>query len=153
MVEFEPIKSEDKVEDILKGSLGLELPVRGGWGYCKDKALIIKENFMPIEQLQFMFAMGRATIVMNLTRTKENRYGGINIKELSREVLEEEGETFYKVTYEVTGMLEEIYAKFIDEYKQNHGNENFDLNDHFKRREENTLKIEETIWFKKEREC
>lgn len=148
MTQFEPIKSEDKVEDILKGSVGLDLPVSGGWGYSKDEAVAIKNDSIPLQQLQFMFATARATIVMNLTQPKEKRYGGINLKELSKEALEEDGITFYKVTYEVTAMLEDVYAGFIDEYKANHGDESFDLSAHFKRRDESTLKLEETIWFK-----
>ena len=45
-------------------------------------------------------------------------------------------------------MLESDYAKFIDEYKDGYGKEGFDIQDHFKRREEATLKREVVYWVK-----
>ncbi len=148
-MEFEKIKSDDKVEDIIFGALELKLPVTGGWGYTKEEAVIITDDSMPAMQVEYMFVTAHATIVMNLTQPKEKRYGGINVKELSRESLTQNGENIEKVEYEISGMLENVYADFIKEYKENHGDEKFDLNGHFKRRDENTLKIKQTFWFKK----
>jgi hypothetical protein len=148
-VEFEKIKSDDKVEDIILGALELKLPVTGGWGYTKDDPVIITDDSMPSIQLEYMFVTAHSTIVMNLTQPKEKRYGGINVKELSRESLEEKGEMIEKVNFEISGMLEDVYADFIKEYKENHGDDKFDLNGHFKRREENTLKLNQSFWFKK----
>ncbi|MBD3841261.1 MAG: hypothetical protein IE909_05160 [Campylobacterales bacterium] len=147
MVKFEKIKSEDSVRDILKGTFGLDLPIEGGWGYTNDEPLVILSFPFPKEQMQFMFASARQNLVMNLTQPKETRYGGINLKEIDRQMVQLNSNTFEKVIYEVSGMLEETYALFIDEYKKNHGNVEFDLGDHFKRRDDATLKFKETIWF------
>lgn len=141
---IEQIQSSDKIEDIIFGAFNLKLPVSGGWGYSQDEATIISDQ-QKRKQIQYMFATARSTIEMNLTQTENERYGGINVKELSSETYDD----FEKVTFEISAILEHVYAKFIQEYKDNHGKEGFDLKDHFSRREENTLKRIECFWFKK----
>lgn len=147
MIKFEDIKSEDSVNDILKGTFNLELPILGGWGYSELDMVEILDNSIPKEQLQFMFATARSTIEMNLTQPKENRYGGINLKEISREEYILEDRTVSKVKYEITAILEDIYNQFISEYKENHGKNNFDIATHFKQRDEKSIKLEKVIYF------
>ena len=141
---IEQIKSSDKAEDIIFGAFNLKLPISGGWGYSQEEATVIYDE-QKRKQVQYMFATARSTIEMNLTQSDEDRYGGINVKELSSET---NGE-FEKVTFEISAILEHVYAKFIQEYKDNHGKEEFDLKEHFKKREESTLKRIETFWFTK----
>lgn len=141
---FEKISSSDKVEDIIFGTFNLRLPVAGGWGYSKENAVQITSNEIEIEQLQCMFVTALSTIEMSLTLPKESRYGGINVKKISVEKFDQ----FEKTTFEITAMLETVYADFIKEYKENHGKKEFNLQEHFKRREQNTLKRVEEIWFK-----
>ena len=141
---FKKIQSSDKVEDIIFGAFELKLPIRGGWGYSKENAVEIVGSELPTSQLQYMFATARSTIEMNLSQPEDSRYGGINVKEISRQKID----NLENVTFEITAMLEPIYAEFIKEYKENHGKSEFDLKNHFQRRAENTISRIEEIWFK-----
>ncbi|MEA3315217.1 MAG: hypothetical protein U9Q30_05120 [Campylobacterota bacterium] len=148
MIKFEEIKSDDSVNDILKGTFNLELPISGGWGYSELEMVEILNNSVPKEQLQYMFGTARSTIEMSLTQPKENRYAGINLKEISREEEILEGKTISKVKYEISAILEDIYNEFISEYKENHGKDDFDIASHFKQRDEKSIKLEKIIYFK-----
>ena len=94
---------------------------------------------MSLNQLEHTFALVRAQLEMSLTQEESNRYSGINVNEKERESITEETELFEKITYEVTGMKEEDYNAFVQEYKDGYENKELDLNDHFKRRKEATL--------------
>jgi len=74
----------------------------------------------------------------------EERYAAINLNELHREV---EG-AYEKVSYEISAMREVEYNVFIKEYKENLEKKEFDINDHFAKRKEATLKREVVYWFK-----
>lgn len=147
LIKFEEIKSEDSVNDILKGTFNLELPISGGWGYSNLDMVEILDNTIPKEQLQYMFGTARSTIEMNLTQPKENRYAGINLKEISREDEIMQNKSISKVKYEITAILEDIYNDFISEYKENHGKVDFDIASHFKQRDEKSIKLEKIIYF------
>ncbi len=91
----------------------------------------------------------RAYIEMNMTLPEEERYGSINPKEIERESFSEADSLYDKVTYEVSGMKENLYADFINEYKNNAEKPGFDLADHFNRRKEATLKRTVVHWFER----
>jgi hypothetical protein len=86
----------------------------------------------------------RAYLEMNMTLEEDERYGAINLNELSREPIG----GLEKVVYEVSAMKELEYKAFIAEYKENLEKSDFDMNDHFARRKEATLKREVLHWFK-----
>lgn len=150
MSDFQAIASTDPIKEIIKSAFDTELSLSGGWGYTKASATIIHDsNNMPIEQLEHMIQMMRAYIEMNMTLSKEERYGSINPNEIDREQITESGQTYDKVTYEVTGMKEDQYALFINEYKENFGQPDFDLGDHFERRKKATIKRTVEHWFER----
>ncbi len=146
---FKKIDEADETKRVIKEVFNIDLPIKGGWGYEKENSLIVTNNQIPLKQLQNIFATMRATIEMSMTQPKESRYGGISVKELS---CEEFGE-YQKVTFEISGMLESDYKKFIDEYKENFEKEEFDISLHFQKRKEATIKRVENFWFKKEFQC
>jgi len=47
----------------------------------------------------------------------------------------------------LTGVVESDYEKFIDEYKREYGQPDFDLEGHFKRRKEKTVVLQKAFWF------
>ena len=142
---FERLKEGDDIREVLKAAYGVELDVSGGWGYDKESALVITDTKTPKEQLEYMLATMRANLEMNITQPKENRYGGVRAEEIKR--TQKDG--IDKVTYLVSGMKESEYEEFIAEYKENFGKESFDIEEHFKRREEATLRLEVEFYFKK----
>jgi DNA-binding PucR family transcriptional regulator len=127
----------------------IHLTLSGAWGYTQTQATVIEanEHAIPLSQLEHMLISMRTYLEMNMTLEKKQRYGSININETHRDQIKTNSLVFDKVTYEITAMQEDIYASFINEYKEGYGKENFDLNDHFKRRKEATLTRIVTYWF------
>lgn len=145
MKEFKEIEAEKDLENFIRVVFNANLKVSGGWGYSKDLATTIEQgDDGSVAQIEFTLATMRAYLEMNMTLAEDERYGAINLNEISRE---SEGE-YEKVTYEISAMKELEYKEFIDEYKEHFENSNFDMNEHFNRRREATLKREVVYWFK-----
>ena len=139
------LQDGDDVKEVLRAAYDVKLDVSGGWGYDEDSATIIgKDNQTPKNQLEYMLASMRANLEMNITQPKESRFGGINVSEVKREIVGE----LEKVTYEVSAIKESDYAFFIQEYKDNFEKSDFDMEEHFKRRKEATIRREITYFFK-----
>jgi len=141
MPTFAPLHKETNIQKLIKETFDADLPLSGDWGYSKEKSTIIDSlpQGMPLPQLQHMLTTIRAHLEMNITQEAENRYGGINANEKAREESKTDAGIFNKVTYEITGIKEDLYNAFIKEYKKGYGKEEFDLNAHFQRRKEATL--------------
>jgi hypothetical protein len=141
MPTFNTLQEETNIQKLIKDTFDADLPLSGDWGYSKEKATIIDSlpQDMPLPQLQHMLTTIRAHLEMNITQETENRYGGINANEKAREESKSDAGIFHKVTYEITGIKEDLYNAFIKEYKEGYGKEAFDLNAHFQHRKEATL--------------
>ncbi len=149
MTVFKQLQENLNIHELIKSTFDVDLALAGNWGYTKENATIIEavpEN-MTLPQMEHMVTSIRAHLEMNITQEQENRYGAINANERVREEIRSEGSIFNKVTYEITAMKEDPYNAFIKEYKEGYGKEDFDLNDHFKRREEATLTREVIHYF------
>ncbi len=145
MQEFKVIEAEEDVQNFIQVAFNANLKVSGAWGYTKALATVIEQgNEGSVAQIEFTLATMRAYLEMNMTLEEDERYGAINLNELSRVV---EGE-YEKVTYEISAMRELEYKKFIAEYKENSEKPDFDMTEHFNRRKEATLKREVIYWFK-----
>ena len=135
-MKFERLKNSDEIKDIIRQAFGVELDISGGWGYDLDNPVQIKlDDISQKNQIEFTFAMMRATLEMSLTQPKESRYAGINVKEIKREDLD----GIEKVTFEISAMKESDYNHFIQEYKDGFGKDDFDINKHFEERKRATL--------------
>ncbi|HIP46582.1 MAG TPA: hypothetical protein EYG95_03375 [Campylobacterales bacterium] len=144
---FQHIQADDDIKEVIKSAFDLELDVDGGWGYDKDSALIIHDSPMPLLQLQHTLSSMRAHLEMNMTLSKEKRYGAINVNEIKREEKEFNIRKYDIITFEISAMLEETYAKFIEEYKAGQDSDGFDIQAHFERRKKATLIRKEVFWF------
>lgn len=148
MSEFQEIDSSDSIKEIIKSAFDMEVALEGGWGYSQaDATEIYSTNHLPMEQFEHTLATMRAYIEMNMTQEESQRYGSINPKEIDREDIVIEEQSYQKVTYAVSGMREDQYADFINEYKNNYGKADFDMGEHFERRKEATLTRNVEHWF------
>jgi len=149
MSQFIQILSKENIQQLIKSAFDTNLPVSGGWGYNQQEATILESNedALPLSQIEHMLASMRTYLEMNMTLEKEDRYGSINLNELSRKTIEENGSVYDKVTYEISAMKETSYTDFITEYKEKYGKKDFDLEEHFKRRKKETLTRVVTHWF------
>ncbi len=135
--------------EVIHSAFDTKLPLGGSWGYTKNEATVMESNLnnLPIEQYEHMIASMRAHLEMNLTLPEEQRYGSINLNEKTREQIQENKKIYDKVLYEVSAMKENDYIHFINEYKEGYGKEDFNMEDHFRRRKEATLVRLVEHWF------
>lgn len=147
-IKFEQIAPLENMSEVIEEVFGVKLDIEGGWGYDNKTPVIVKSLDMPIDQFLHMFANIRANIEMNLTLEEDERFGGINADFVDGQQFEIENKIFDMVTFNITGMKETDYAQFIQEYKDNYGkNPDFDMDGHFKRRQEATISLMADFWF------
>ncbi len=144
---FQHIKTDSDIKEVVKSAFDLELDIDGGWGYDRDSALVINKLSMPLMQLQHTLASMRAHLEMNMTLAKDKRYGAINLNEIKKEEKEFKLRKYDIITFEVTAMPEDAYAKFIAEYKEGQESDIFNIKEHFERRKKKTLVRELVFWF------
>lgn len=147
MIEFEHLKSDNDLKEVIKAAFDADLAVSGNWGYTQELATIIESTDLSLTQLEHMLASMRAYIEMNMTLPEEERYGSINLNETHREQIKSENLIYDKVTYQITAMKEETYTAFIKAYKEGLGTEGFDITEHFNQRKEATIARDEVYWF------
>ena len=149
MTHFKPLQENPDIQALIKSTFDADLPVSGSWGYTPEQATIINAlpEGMTLPQLQHMVTTIRAHLEMNITQEEDDRYGAINANEKAREEKSSETGLLNKVTYEITGIKEAPFNAFIKEYKAGYGKEDFDLNEHFKKRKEATLTREVDHYF------
>jgi hypothetical protein len=147
MVQFEQLQSNNDIREVIKAAFNADLSVSGAWGYTQELATIIESTNLPLKQLEHMIASMRTYIEMNMTLPETERFGSINLNELSREQKRIGDLVYDKVTYEITAMKEETYTAFINEYKEGLGTEGFDITEHFNQRKKATITRNEVYWF------
>lgn len=147
MVNFEQLKNDDDLKEVIKTAFDADLDISGAWGYTQALATIITSTQAPLNQLEHMLASMRSYIEMNMTLPPQERYGSINLNETQREQFKEGKQVYDKVTYAITAMKEELYTAFINEYKEGLGKEGFDITEHFEQRKQATITRSEVYWF------
>lgn len=148
MNHFEPLTHESNLKEIIRSAFDMDLSISGGWGYTQKEATVIYHlNDIPLTQFEHTFASMRAYGEMNMSLPEDQRYGSINVNEHHRETVRTDDKIYEKITYEISAMKEDVYAALIDEYKEGYGKAGFDMEDHFQRRKESTLKREAIHWF------
>lgn len=146
MDKFKDIQEVGKVREVIKEVFNLDLNLDGDWGYNQDRALIVNEISMPKKQFESTFATIRSNIEMNLTLPKEQRYGAITVHEYEHREVTVDNITYNVLTFKINAMKEDVYAKFIQEYKDGYGEEGFDMQEHFLQRKKHTIEIYKDFW-------
>ena len=147
-IEFEQVEPIEDMRGAIKNAFDVDLDISGGWGYNNNSALDASNINMPLEQFVHMFATIRASIEMNLMMEDDNqRYAGINVNFKESKQFEISNKLYDVLTFKITAIKEKEYAEFIQEYKDNYGQKDFDLSDHFKKREESTISRVVDYWF------
>ena len=142
---FKKIEVEENLKELIKVAFNSDLDVSGAWGYSRELSTCIElRNEDNRFEIEFTLSTMRAYLEMNMTLEGNERYGAINLREVSRENIKE----YDKVTYEISAMKELDYNIFINEYKENFEKSDFDISQHFEKRKKATLKREVIHWFK-----
>ena len=146
--QFKEIPATDPISDVIRSAFDLSVPVEGGWGYTIDTALkLLPPLPTPLTQTEYTLASMRTHIEMHMTLPEDQRYGGINLIELSRGEKVIDNRHYDIVTYEITAMKESDYTQFIEAYKEGYGKENFDITAHFEARKSATLTRQVILYF------
>ncbi|MCV6606929.1 MAG: hypothetical protein OIF32_01860, partial [Campylobacterales bacterium] len=101
---------------------------------------------MEKDQFINLFATVRANIEMNLVKEEEDRYAGINVSPIKVVEMAVNNVNYDVATFKISGMRETKYSEFIQEYKDNYGKKEFNLEGHFERRKEATLERTVDFW-------
>jgi hypothetical protein len=147
-MQFKKIESGDDVKNVAKTAFGLDFDISGNWGYDKASATnILSLDKVEKEQFEFTLVSMRAHIEMNMTLGEDERYGGINPSEVSRETINIDNNIYDKVNYTILAIKEKPYKKLMKEYKDNYGKSDFDLAKHFNDRNTYSIEIPVEYWF------
>lgn len=146
-IKFHKVEIVENIREAINDVFEVDLDINGGWGYDNKTATVVNDLDVPLEQFVHMFATIRSTIEMNLLLEEDERFGGINANFEESKKFEVDNKTYDILTFKITAINEKEYAKFIKEYKDGYGKKEFDLEEHFKRREEKTLTRYVDFWF------
>jgi len=147
-ITFKKLPEVDNISEVINDVFGVQLDISGGWGYDTSMPVIINSLDIPKDQFFHMFGSIRANIQMNLSLEEDERYGAINVILDDKKKSTVDNFEYDIIKFKVSAIKEKEYAEFIQEYKDNYGKKEFDIGDHFKRREASTLKLIDTIYFR-----
>lgn len=147
-MQFQKIDSTNDIQEIIHNAFNMKLDINGSWGYDQNNPTIINSlGEFAKEELQLTLISMRAHIEMSMMLSEEDRYGGINPSEISREEIILNNKVYEKVIYKISATKDLLNKKLMKEYKERLGQEDFDIEAHFKEREKNSLEIISEYWY------
>ena len=154
------IESVESPREILAAdfkSLGGELPIRGGWGYSQEDAVIIDKNDpvvpsgIPFDgvEIEYIFVEKRIYEELIIFRPPEERFAGIKWNLLKQRLTEHNGRSYDLLTFEVTALpgkdCEELKGEW--EGPNGYGSSGFDVDAHFSKRDAKAIRYVTEYWF------
>lgn len=98
-----------------------ELPIKGGWGYQLEDAVVVERELLPdlpLKTLQNTFVERRVIEELILRRPEEQRFAGIRRKVLSRERVNKVGRFFDVLSVEVKAVPHAQFASLQTKAQQ-----------------------------------
>ena len=134
-----------------------DLPISGGWGYCKEDACIIDKDdpnvsrVLPFDggAVERVFVENRTYAEMISFRAEGDDFAGIKWNMTKQWFFVEGGRKFDKLKYEVTAFPQADWQELRTEYEgtDGHGTPGFDAKKHERKRQEKMIRLERTFWF------
>jgi len=134
-----------------------ELPIRGGWGYTLDDAVIIDRNDPIVQKgipfngigIEYVFVEKRIYEELIIFCREDDRHSGIKWEQLRQSLHEYDGKMYDKLTYEVTALPDKDWNELKAEWEgpNGHGSSNFDNDAHVKKRFSRTVRYIAEYWF------
>jgi len=153
------ISSEESPRDILAAdfkSIGT-LPIRGGWGYTLEDAVIIDKNDPIVPEgapfdgvgLEYIFVGKRIYEELIIFRPKDTRYSGIQWKRTMQRLTHKDNKSFDVLTFEVTALPDKYWEELEAEWEASTGFRaaGFDIEAHKKKRDALTIRYVTEYWF------
>lgn len=160
-IDIEPprISSEETPREILKADFRSirELPIRGGWGYTIDDAVVIDKNDpivprgMPFDGvgIEYVFVEKRIYEELIVFRPKDARHSGIEWKLLKQATLGRDGRSFDFLSFEVTAFPDKDWEELRLEFEGPRGarSPGFDMAAHRLKREAKKIRYVAEYYF------
>ncbi len=147
IIKFEKVHDVENIKEILKDIFDLDLDISGGWGYSQESALKVHKIDTSLEQFAHTFIMLRSNIEMNIMLGEEDRYSGLNVHVEDKKSISKNEMKYELISFKISATKIEQNKKFIEEYKENYGKENFDIQKHFQKRKEAEISRTLECWF------
>ena len=155
---IEPIKYHLSLRQLIFDhfkSLTGELPIKGGWGYTKEDAIIIDKNDHTVNPkvpfdgvgLEYIIAEKRIYEALIILRPQEDRFSGIRWKLLSQDLIHDGDKSYDKLIFKVTAHRDKDFESLKVIWESNQSNPDFDREEHLKRHEELLCYYETEYWF------
>ncbi len=111
-----------------------EMPIKGGWGFTKEDAIIIDKNDSVIPQgeafdgvgLEYSIVSKRIDLEFTYLQDEKNGYRDVHWKLYKQETLKENDRYFDKLTIKITALPYEAWKSRIIEWKENGRKPDFD---------------------------
>jgi hypothetical protein len=138
-------------------SLAVELPIRGGWGYSRDDAVIIDKNDPTVDKnapfngvgIEYVFVEKRIYEELIIFQPEDNCYSGIQWKRQLQELKHVEGRSYDVLTVNVTAFPDRDWDELKAEWEAGTapGSHGFDTVAHDRKRDERMITYMSTYWF------
>ena len=132
-----------------------ELPIKGGWGFTKEDAIIIDKNDPLVSkgevfdgvELEYSIVAKQIDLEFTYLQTEKDSYRDINWKVFQQETLKSEDSYFDKLTIKITALPYKAWKSRKVEWKENGYKPNFDKEWFRKKSLELTQYCYRDFWF------
>lgn len=134
------------------------LPIRGGWGYSKEDAVII-DTAHPVADrsrpfngtgVEYGFARLRMFLELVILRPGDKRYSGCQMELIRQELHNgDNGKKYDQLLFDITALPSKTWDALKAEWEGPHGiaSPGFDKQDHIRRRDAATVHYMGEYWF------
>ena len=158
-VTIEPLRTLDSPRELLAGhfkSIG-ELPIRGGWGYSREDAVVIDRDdpIVPRDQpfdgvdIEYVFIEKRTFEELIIFRPKGRQFSGIRRELIDQRTVVDNGRRYDVLRFDVTALPDADWDALKAEWEGPDGiqSPDFDHEAHQRRREAATIHYVAEYWF------
>ncbi len=131
-----PVKHHPSLREVLASYTfpNEEMPIKGGWGYFKEDAIIIDKNDPMVPKgspfdgvgLEYILVEKRNVLEFDYLQDEKNTYRSIHWKTIHQELVQDEDRFFDKLTVEITALFFEAWKSRRKEWKENGHMPDFD---------------------------
>jgi len=133
------------------------LPIKGGWGYNQEDAVIINKNDPIISQdepfdgvaIEYRFADLRPIVELIILRSENDRFRGIDSERIEQRLISVGAKSYDVLTFNVTALPEKDWNALKAEWEGPNGikSSDFDKDAHSQKRDSKTICYTATYWF------
>ena len=134
-----------------------ELPIKGGWGWTQEDAVIIDKNdsivnsSLPFNGVQIEHTFIEYSNYLHLItyRPLDDRYSGIRYKVLKQSLIHDEKQkkVYDRIDIELTCFTDKDWEELKEEWESNYDNPDFNKEAHSQKRDSKLRSMEMEYWF------